>query len=64
MGNVGGKRPLSRPRRKWNDIIEFYLQEVGCVHIYCFGLGHDMEMGIVGGNRPLSGPRLKWDCII
>jgi len=55
---------LSRPRRKWNDIIEFYLQEVGCVHIYCFGLGHDMEMGIVGGNRPLSGPRLKWDCII
>jgi len=29
MGNVGGKRPLSRPRRKW-DIIEFDLHEVGC----------------------------------
>ena len=22
IGNVGGKRPLIRPRRKWDDIIE------------------------------------------
>jgi hypothetical protein len=25
-----GKRPLGRPRRKWEDNIEMALQEVGC----------------------------------
>ena len=55
---------MSGPRRKWNDIIEFDLQEVGCGHIYCFGQGQDREMGKVGRNRPLSGPTLKWDDII
>jgi hypothetical protein len=30
MGKFGGKRPLSRPRRKWDDIIEIDLQEVAC----------------------------------
>jgi len=30
VGKVGGKRPLGRPRRKWKDNINMYLQEVGC----------------------------------
>jgi len=30
MGKLGGKRPLSRPRRKWNDITDIDLQELGC----------------------------------
>ena len=30
MGSLGGKRPLSRPSRKWDDIIEIFSQEVEC----------------------------------
>jgi hypothetical protein len=29
VGKLVGKRPLSRPRRKWYDFIEIDLQEVG-----------------------------------
>ena len=64
MGKLGGKRPLSRPRRKWDSIIEIDLQEVGCGRMDCIGLGQNREMGKVGGNRPLSRRRRKWDDII
>ena len=37
------KRPLSRHRRKWDDIIEIDLQEVGCERMDCIGLGQDRE---------------------
>ena len=30
MGKPEGKRPLGRPRRRWDDNIEIDLQEVGC----------------------------------
>jgi len=29
-GNLRGKRPLGRPRRRWEDNIKMDLQEVGC----------------------------------
>ena len=29
-GKPEGKRPLGRPRRKWEDNIKMDLQEVGC----------------------------------
>ena len=29
-GNVIGKRPFGRPRRRWDDKIKMDLQEVGC----------------------------------
>ena len=29
MGKTGGKRPLERPKRKWEDNIKMDLQEVG-----------------------------------
>jgi len=29
VGTLGGKRPLSRPRRKWVDIIDIDLQKEG-----------------------------------
>jgi hypothetical protein len=64
MGKILGKRPLSRPRRKWDDIIEVDIQEVGCGRMDCIGLFQDREMGNGGGSRPLSEPRLKWDDII
>jgi hypothetical protein len=30
VGKPEGKRPLGRPRHKWEDNIELDLQEVGC----------------------------------
>jgi hypothetical protein len=30
VGNPEGRRPLGRPRRKWEDNIRMDLQEVGC----------------------------------
>ena len=30
MGKQEGKRPLGRPRRRWEDNIKIDLQEVGC----------------------------------
>jgi len=30
VGKPEGKRPLGRPRRRWEDNIRMYLQEVGC----------------------------------
>jgi len=30
VGNPDGKRPLRRPRRKWEDNMKMDLQEVGC----------------------------------
>jgi len=30
VGKPGGKRPLGRPRRRWEDNIKMNLQEVGC----------------------------------
>jgi len=30
VGNPEGKRPLGRPRRRWEDNIKMDLQDVGC----------------------------------
>jgi len=30
VGKPGGKRPLGRPRHRWEDNIKMDLQEVGC----------------------------------
>ena len=30
VGKPEGKRPLGRPRRRWEDNIKMHLQEVGC----------------------------------
>jgi hypothetical protein len=30
VGKPGEKRPLGRPRRRWEDNIKMNLQEVGC----------------------------------
>ena len=30
VGKTEGKRPLGRPRRRWEDYIQMDLQEVGC----------------------------------
>jgi hypothetical protein len=30
VGNPEGKRPLGRPRRRWDDGIRMDLREIGC----------------------------------
>jgi hypothetical protein len=30
VGNFEGRRPLGRPRRRWEDNIKMDLQDVGC----------------------------------
>jgi hypothetical protein len=37
VGKPEGKRPLGRPRRRWEDNIKIYLQEVG------WGRGLDLD---------------------
>jgi hypothetical protein len=38
-----GKRPLGRPRRRWEDNIEMVLQEVGCGDMDGIELAQDRD---------------------
>ena len=44
VGNPEGKRPLGRPRRRWEDNIKMDLQEVGCGGLDWFELAQDRDM--------------------
>ena len=44
VGKPGGKRPLWRPRRRWEDDIKIALQEVGCVGTDWMELAQDRDM--------------------
>ena len=50
VGKPEGKRPLGRPRLRWEDNIKMDLQEVGV------GRGDWMELGTCGYGEGLSGP--------
>jgi hypothetical protein len=39
VGKPEGKRPLRRHRRRWEDNIKMYVQEVGCGGMDRYGLG-------------------------
>jgi hypothetical protein len=41
VGKPEGKRPLERPRRRWEDNIMMDLREVGCGGIEFIGLAQD-----------------------
>jgi len=43
VGKPEGKRPLGRPRHRWEDNIKMYLQEVGCEGVDCFELAQDRD---------------------
>ena len=43
VGKPEGKRPLGRPRRRWEDNIKMYLQEVGCGGMDWIDLGKDRD---------------------
>ena len=43
VGKPKGKRPLGRPRRRWEDNIRMDLQEVGLVYEDWIGLTQDRD---------------------
>jgi hypothetical protein len=43
VGKPEGKRPLGRPRRRWDDNIEMDLQEVGFGGMDWIGLAQDRD---------------------
>ena len=43
VGKPVGRRPLVRPRRRWEDNIRMDLQEVGCVYMDWTGLAQDRD---------------------
>jgi len=43
VGKPEGKRPLGRPRRRWEDNIKMYLQEVGCEGMDWIELAQDRD---------------------
>jgi hypothetical protein len=60
VGKPGRKRPLGRPRRRWEDNIRMNLQEVGCVCVcvYWIGLAQDRDRwrALVSAMRNLRVP--------
>ena len=44
MGKPEGKRPLGRPRRRWEDNIKMDLQVVGCGGVEWIELAQDRDM--------------------
>jgi len=42
-GKLEGKRPLGRPRRRWEDNIKMDLQEVGCRGVDWIELAQDRD---------------------
>jgi hypothetical protein len=43
VGKSEGKRPLGRPRRRWEENIRMNLQEVGCGCVDWIGLAQDRD---------------------
>jgi hypothetical protein len=58
VGKPEGKRPLGRPRHRWEDFVRMDLQEVGCGSEDCIGLaqGRDTWRAIVSAVRNLRVP--------
>jgi hypothetical protein len=43
VGKPEGKKPLGRPRRRWEDNIKMDLREVGCGGMDWIGLAQDRD---------------------
>jgi hypothetical protein len=43
MGKCKGKKPYGRPRRRWEDNIKAYIQEVGCGGMDWIELAQDRD---------------------
>ena len=56
MGKPEGKRPLGRPRRRWEDNIKMDLQEVGCGGLDWIELAQDRDTWRALGNAAMNIP--------
>jgi len=43
VGKPEGKRPLGKPRHRWEDNIKMDIQEVGCGGMDCIDLAQDRD---------------------
>ena len=61
MGKPEGKSPLGRPRRRWEDNIKMYLQEVGGVCEDWMELAEDRDSwrAIVSTVMNLQVPKMR-----
>jgi len=61
VGKPEGKRPLGRPRRRWEDNIKMDLQEVGGSHGDCMELAQDRDrwQALVGTVRNFQVPEMR-----
>ena len=61
VGNPEGKRPLGRPRRRWEDNIKMDLQEVGrdCGDWMELAQDRDSWRALVGTVRNLRVPKIR-----
>ena len=61
VGKPEGKRPLGRPRRKWEDNIKMNLQEVGggCGDWMELAQDRDRWRALVGTVRNLRVPKMR-----
>jgi hypothetical protein len=48
VGKPEGRRPLGRPRRRWEDNIKMDLQEVGCGVMDCTELAQERDRTVRG----------------
>ena len=58
MGKPEGKRPLGRPRCRWEDNIKMGLQEVGCGCMDWNELAQDRDRWRALGNAEMSWLRI------
>jgi len=54
VGTSEGKRPLGRPRRRWEDNIKTDLQEVGCGVVEWIDLAQDRDRWRAGVNAVMN----------
>ena len=54
VGKPEGKRPLGRPRRRWEDNIKMDLQEVGCGGMDWIELAQDRDWWRALGNAVMN----------
>jgi len=62
VGRTEGKRPLGRPRSRWEDNIKMDLQEVGCGGIDWIELAQDRDRwrAVVNAIMNLRVPKKVW----
>ena len=61
VGKPEGKRPLGRPRRRWEDNIKMDLQEVGCGGMDWIEVAQDRDRwrALVGTVMNLRVPKVR-----